>query len=242
MPTYESVNKIIQESSNISLDEDFVGIAVSLDSKGEAFHCGLAVNYNKNIKLFHFDLGDGDKIKLEDLSKSQSIYFLIKLPIIKSEEVEAFLSKCELILDKELDLQFGFFYNGEFFDQNNNLIYKLENHNVTNCVFFCITIITGFLVGGVYFNFEDWKEDNFSTNWFENFLLKSSYRKVTKEQLQGLMGILRRIPPHDYFSSGEIKALPITKKAVLEYTEHVRKVFQERFPQKIETKSKEVNS
>jgi hypothetical protein len=222
--TYESLNTIIHQSSEILLDEDFVALAVSLD-KGEAVHCGLAINHNKNVQLFHFNFSE---VQLVDINAETSTYFLTKLPIIKTDEVEAFLTKCELINESEPSFKWGFFYDGEMFDENNKIISKLdENERVTNCVFFCISVISGFLVSQ-YIDFKDWNPDRLAMAWYEKRFLYSYRNRFTEDQFKDFLSIVRRIPPDEYFSSASISELAITKDAIGKYLKSVRQILVER--------------
>lgn len=227
--TYDIVNLLVHEPSVISLEEDFVAIAVNVSKKGEASHCGLVVNYNKEPKLFHFEFTDG--VKSETLDGT---YFLNILPLIKKEEVLTFLAKCEMICDNEPDLEFGFFYSGEFFDENNKIIFNLKDNNITNCVYFCISVIAGFILSEQYVEFDDWKGDIMAENWFKNVFLRTRRKeKLTQEQLKAFSEIVKRIPPIDYFSSAEITSLPIRKEDVDQYSGFMAEVLLDRFKSKI---------
>lgn len=224
--SYESLNTIIDRSSDISLRENFVALAVSLDANGKALHCGLAIKSDEKFKLFHFDIND--EVELVDIVDSKATYFLTKIPIIYENEVMAFLTKCELIHAKEPSLKFGFFFNGELFDENNDFVAKISNDRVTNCVFFCISVISGFLISQPYIDFRDWNPDNLAMGWYEKSFLRSYKNKYTEEQLKDLLKIIRRIPPEEYFSSASISELAITRKAITQYLEIVKHILQER--------------
>lgn len=227
MHSYESLNAIIHKSSDISLEENFVAIAVSLDANGGALHCGLAIKSDEKFKLFHFNIRD--EVELVDIVSTSSTYFLTKIPIIFETEVMAFLTKCELIHAKESSIKFGFFYDGELFDENNELVSNLsENEKVTNCVFFCISVISGFLISQSYIDFRDWNPDNLAMGWYEKSFLRSYKNKYTEQQLKDLLSIIRRIPPEEYFSSASISELAITRNAIAQYLEIVKAILVER--------------
>lgn len=221
---------MVLDAPTVSIEQNFVAIAVCLDNEGAALHCGLVVNYNQELSLFHFDIND--EIKKADPKKSKKVYYLNRLPLIREQEVEAFLTKCELIYEKEIDLEYGFSYTGEFFDENNEIVFKAPIEGITNCVFFCISVIAGFLVGDSYFAYSDWTADKTAENWLNSLFVRTKRKEqITEEQFKQLWSSVRRIPPNDYFSSAPITELPITKVAVDEYSFLMSNVLVDRHQQ-----------
>lgn len=211
--TPEIAEEIVFDSDLPNFDKNFVAIAAHPDKEGVASHCGLVIHHNGESFLFHFDFFHG--VRLEKLTDVKHLYYLNILPIINEQEIPAFLAKCELINEKEPDLEFGFAFTGEFFNESNEIVFKVPDNNITNCVFFCISVISGFIISEQYFQYSDWSADTMAKNWYEvDYLRTRKFRPFKKEDLEEFWDSVRRIPPADYFSSASITSLPIRKNIV----------------------------
>jgi hypothetical protein len=216
----EEIDKAIIKSDSSELPSNFVAVAVQLTDKGEALHSGLIVSVNGKCKLFHFNVDD--EIHLQEIPKGKW-YFHKELSIIKPQESQVFLWRCEMIADSA-NPKFGFFYDGSYYDEKGTLISKSNSGEYTTCVLFCINVILGFIDAESYILFNDWSIDKISENFFRDF---SSRKKLfmSVEELEKLRTILLRIPPLDYTATAFKNTLPIGKDDIKEVIESLQKVF-----------------
>lgn len=222
----ETAEAMVLELDSINYEKDFVAIGISGDT-----HCGLIVNYNQKPVFFHFYF---DEIRMEKIESLKSDYVFNLLPIIDENEVINFLAKCELIVENEPDLEFGFTYNGEFFNEKGEIIFKIPKNNITNCVFFCISLISGFIVSERYFEYTDWKPDDLAKNWVNRvFLKKKEIGRFVAEDIGEFWDTVCRIPPIDYFSSASITDLPIKKVIVDNYSPFFSKVIKDKISKRV---------
>lgn len=205
--------------------DNYVAIAVQLGTDNLPGHVGLVVNYEKKRRFFHFTIS---RIKFEDFPIDQE-YFYKKIQFIRKEEIEWFLARCEMISESiEQNPKFGFICDGSIFNAEGRFVSPIEGHNVSNCVFFCISVISGFLTDRTYFQIEDWGPDVEAIQYFKSFVFKNLERHLTEENRDKVVNAIRRIPPADYFTSAFNPDLPIKKKEIDQYSKMVSNVLIQR--------------
>lgn len=215
----QQIEENIITSVQTDESDNYVAIAVRLDENGKASHAGLIINYDNQCKLFHYDFGE---IELIDTPLNKW-YFHKKVNFIKKEEVEWFLARCEIIFEGDHP-EFGFFCDGSVYNEQGILINNLENNNYTNCVFFCISVIAGFLAKTEYIVIDDWNQDNMASNWFNSYFLPRKAYRMTQDNLEKLANVVKRIPPDHYFTSAFKDTPPISKSDIEGYFELVNGV------------------
>lgn len=212
-----NVNNIepqIFQINDCNPEEDFIAIGIELNDVGDGIHSGLFISLNGELTLYHFD----GLVKVDDASNIHEWFFIKKLDIFEGEDdfIINFKAHCELICE-EADPEFGFLFDGSYYDSLGRYFTEHEIKDVTTCVGFCIKIIKGYLYDhNDYIDLTDW-----DINSLDEFKLK--YSNFYDEQLKKLElqypermdeiknNYFKRILPSELTSSGFYTALPIKK-------------------------------
>jgi hypothetical protein len=200
--------------------EDFIAIGIELDETGYGHHSGIFICLNSELILFHFD---GSQVKIEEVKDINEWFLIKKLEIFDGEDdfILNFKAHCEIICE-EANPEFGFLFDGSYYDLNGLYYTETELHDVTTCVGFCIKIIQGYLNNSMYIDLSEWNNNN--NNSLEEYRLKNTeYYEYQLENLKNkypekiaeiVEKYFKRILPSELTSSAFYDNLPITKQNI----------------------------
>lgn len=209
-------------ANNADNSKNYVAVALYINASGEGQHSGLLINFNNELKLFHFTSREVLIEDFEDLDEGKWYYYK-SLDIIHPDEVETFLHHCKLIAEKSapkwaLVFDGSYFKNGVYFTNSGLKEY-------TTCVGFCINVVKGFLDSDEYINLDDWDSSSTDswrdayTQTFTNMLLKLKAENPDIKNIEE--NFVKRITPIEYSVSAYFLNLPIRK---LDLDPHVPKM------------------
>jgi hypothetical protein len=214
--------ELIGANSTIN-NQNFIGLIVSIDDKGEAVHSGIIISFLSKTYLFHY-LPKGVFLEEIDLMASGSIYYYKEIIIIHKNLIRSFLNHCKVI-KATAKPNYGYFYAGSYYE--NGVYHSNDNTpQLMTCVGFCINVLTGFIEEEAYIEFSDWTSTSKKAqDWLDNFLIefKENFPQVEESVIRKN---LRRIKPSELVSSGYFNTLPIRKLQTDQVKPVVEQVFK----------------
>ncbi len=204
----------ILKIQDCDLAEDFIAFGIELDENGHGHHSGIFISLNNELVLFHFD---AITVKIEHSNDLNGWFLLNKLVIFEGEDdfIINFKAHCEIICE-ESSPEFGFLFDGSYYDINGKYYTETDFSDVTTCVGFCIKVIQGYLNNTKFIDLTGW-----NINPLDDFKLKNS--SFYEQQLEILKekyplrieeikeNYFKRILPSELTSSGFYDDLPVTK-------------------------------
>jgi len=199
-------------AKNADNSKNYVAVALYINSNGEGQHSGLLINFNKELKLFHFT---SREVLIEDFQDvyEGTWYYYKTLDLIHPDEVETFLHHCEQIAKKSTP-KWALVFDGSYFKEG---VYFTNSglKEYTTCVGFCINVVKGFLDGEEYIYVDDWNASSTDswravyTDRFSKMLdkIKAENPNITNIEEK----FLKRITPIEYSVSAFLINLPIRK-------------------------------
>lgn len=183
-----------------------------INSASNQPHAAIIIKYNNLKYQFHFN------VTAIDFSLLSLDFFTKKISIIDSEDLPAFISYCKTIATKAPP-KYGYFYSGDYFDENGTHFGNSEVGNRMTCVGFCLSTLKGF-VETDYISEEDWTFESGPVEYFEKYCEKHELdQSLVKESW-------RRITPGEYLTSGFYSELPISKKMIEEKYPDLKKFME----------------
>lgn len=190
---FEIINTLNEEDIN----DDFVAIGNLINKDREPYHAALIIKYNSNLLQFHYT-----SLNIE-FNEVNYEYFHKRTSTIHKEEIPAFIAYCNSI-KKNANPIYGYFYSGEYYDNDGiHFCDKAIGERMT-CVGFCLNVLKGFLEND-YIKYTDWDSSSHSNE----YLLK--YAKKHNLDIELIHSSHRRISPIDILTSGYFYNIPITK-------------------------------
>lgn len=178
-------------------DVDFVGIG-NLLAGAASTHAAVIIQYQSEIFAFHYT---GYSIEYEPI---QEDYYHLPTRVIHHDEIPAFIVQCKQIMRKANPV-YGYFYSGEFYDQQGNHQSMGSLGEVMTCAGFCLNVFKGFLEED-YLAFNDWGNTPYpSPDYVVNFCNQHGL------DIQGIQAAHRRITPRECLISCMFDELPIRK-------------------------------
>lgn len=222
MYTNNSVNSELRDTTELP-DNDFVGIL--FHGNLEQSHAGLVISFDEHLYVFHYDATD---VILQELSPVKYSFIVKLLPIIRKDEVEAFLAHCKRI-SKTAKPKYGFFYAGSFYNEEGKYFSELGIEEYMTCVGFCINVVQGFIEED-YILYREWTEDTKANadSYFERFVEQANAGRDDKINEELYRKNLRRITPAEYTTSGFYTSLPISKSDVDTIVELVKECLKQK--------------
>lgn len=225
MITLEKIDiAIINIGDGDSIADNVVAVAVKIDDHGVAVHSGLLVGVDNEYYLFHYT---SKEVLLENPVPKDEWYFCKELEIIDGEEYSLnFLAHCQTILQEEAP-NYGFWFDGSYYDGNGRYFTNGKAKNYTTCVGFCIKVISGFIQNhDEYFVLSDWDVSTMSNmlennqEYFHKFFLRFSENNpgITADDFKQSF---KRITPLEYTGSAFLKKMPVRKADLEGITESV---------------------
>lgn len=208
MYTTSKIEKQLIKSTDQNLDEHFVAVACLINEDGIAYHAGLIINCEDGYFLFHYT---GENVLFESAS-IEDWYFHKSLEFINPEFCGIFLGHCRRI-EQNAKPEYGFFYNGSFYDTNGQYYSDNNIPEFMTCVGFCINVIKGFIEADEYFNYNDWTNAKTPESYIDKMVLRIQQiaPNVTKDMIAEHC---RRIKPSEFLASAFLKNIPIRKSEV----------------------------
>ncbi len=213
-----NLNKIpehIFKIQDCDLAEDFIAIGIELDDNGIGHHSGIFISLNNELVLFHFD---GSVVKIENANDLNQWFLLNKLVIFEGEDdfIINFKAHCEIICE-EATPEFGFLFDGSYYDINGKYYTETEINDVTTCVGFCIKVIQGYLNSSNYIDLTGWNIDSLDDYKLKNNQFYEYQLDLLKEKYPSRIDEIKdkyfkRILPSELTSAGFCDTLPITKQ------------------------------
>lgn len=190
---FEIINTLKEED----ISDDFVAIGNLLNEYKEPYHAALIIKHNSNLLQYHYT---GKDIELSDVDFE---YFHKRTRTIHKEEIPAFIAYCNSI-KKNANPIYGYFYSGEYYDNNGIHFSKKSIGERMTCVGFCINVLKGFLEND-YLKYADWDSSSHSSE----YLLK--YAEKHNLNVSSIQESHRRISPIEILTSGFFYNIPISK-------------------------------
>lgn len=202
-------DKTILRCNTEDLPDNIIGAAVLVESN-KVQHAGIFIRYNGDSKLFHFT---SKEVLLEDFKDSE-IYFFKEFFFIKPALTPAFLSHCQIVMEKAKP-KFGYFYVGAEYDEHGKFRSPGDFPEYMTCVGFCLNFIKFFTEGKDLFEIDDWNESKMkrSDEYIAKFL--ADVKKENPDvNMDDFRKGLRRVWPAEYFSGTFSDTLPVKKEFV----------------------------
>ncbi|MEB2780765.1 hypothetical protein U3A58_10205 [Algoriphagus sp. C2-6-M1] len=191
--------EVVKSLDNSEKDHSFVALGYLIDNP--IHHAAIIIKFNNNLFQFHFT---GSAIDLSPLSYD----FYHKITnIIQAGEVPAFISHCRAIA-KQAPPSYGFFYSGDYFDEEGVYFGNKDVGQRMTCVGFCISTLKGFLEED-YILESDWEFDpDFRPGYLELYCIRHTLN------IDLVKPFWKRITPGQFLASGYFSKTPIPKALI----------------------------
>ena len=163
----------------------------------EGTHAAIIINYESVLYQFHFT---GE---IEFCNVKHDFFHKIT-DTIDTRLIPSFYAYCRRV-QKKANPQYGYFYSGEFYDEEGIHFSDKPIGERMTCVGFCLNVLKGFLEKD-YIYFHDWDEN---THTAPDYLIK--YAKKHNLNLEDISESHRRITPLELITSGFFTNIPIRK-------------------------------
>ena len=193
------LSAIIKSREDAGSTADFVALAYQHDDRYP--HAAFIIQHKGYLTEFHYDGGSVVYTTLFDN------YFHKNTLTIHPDEVPAFIVYCKQIKQKAKPI-YGFFYSGEFYDEEGNYLMNKDLEERMTCVGFCLNVLKGFLEED-YIDYTDWGSE---THTEPDYL--KTYCKRHNLDIDKVKASHRRITPLEYLTSGLFSNLPIRKSQI----------------------------
>ncbi|TVZ47977.1 hypothetical protein [Olleya sp. Hel_I_94] len=222
MLTIEQIDRNLLNIDTDQLKDNFIAIAVQVDSHGIGYHSGLIISVNKEVSLFHYT---GKDVMIDAPPKKGDWVLCKELDIIDEQFSLGFLAHCELIAENS-NPTYGFMFENSYWKEG---VYfsEAEVNEITTCVGFCISTISGYLLEDhLYLKLDEWNID--STESFRQKYSSFYDRTLDKMKLDHpdkydhfVLNYVKRITPSELAASAFIDKTPIDKEQINSILEKV---------------------
>lgn len=193
---------IINTLTEKDVKENFVAIGSYVNENKIAAHSVLVISFNDEIKHIHYT---GSNILFDDIYNESCFHKITDT--INPALIPAFIVMCKRVL-KKANPRYGYFYSGEYYNQNGIHFSEETISETMTCSGFCLNLLKGFLEED-YLLYTDWSTPSFPTKeYLENYAIRY---KLDKDKISDSH---RRISPLELLSSAYFIDLPITKSQV----------------------------
>lgn len=193
--------EIIKTLNEEDIKDDFVAIGNLIDESKEPFHAALIIKYNSNLFEFHYT---SKSIEFDSINND---YFHKITKTIHQAEIPAFIAYCKSI-KKNAKPIYGYFYGGEYYDNNGNHFSEKTTGERMTCVGFCLNVLKGFLEKD-YIKYADWDSSSHNN---EDYLEK--YAEKHELDINDIQESHRRISPIEILTSAFFNNIPISKNEI----------------------------
>ena len=139
----------------LDLETSAIYAAVSFSNGG--YHSGILITYDGSSHFFHF-LGPRSTISLDIDLEDENLILKKIVSVIQSDEIyiEAFLNFC-LRIKKKSNILYGHIFGiGRYSAEEAVFESETTLPEISNCVGFCLNVLTGFLNCKSFFQYSDW--------------------------------------------------------------------------------------
>jgi len=189
--------EIIKTLNEEDIKEDFVAIGNLINDLKEPYHAALIIKYNSDLLQCHYT---GTEIEFSDIDLD---YFHKRTNTVHQLEIPAFIAYCNSV-KKNANPIYGYFYSGEYYDNDGKHFSEKVIGERMTCVGFCLNVLKGFLEKD-YLKFTDWDSSTHSSD----YLIK--YAEKHKLDPKSIQESHRRISPIEILTSGYFNKIPIPK-------------------------------
>tara|TARA_R110002020_G_scaffold261331_2_gene475669 strand:+ start:1636 stop:2268 length:633 start_codon:yes stop_codon:yes gene_type:complete len=193
---------IINTLTEKDIKENFVAIGSYVDKDKVAAHSVIVIKYNGSIKHIHYD---SKEILFDDIYNVCCFHKITDT--INPALIPSFIVMCKIVMEKA-NPRYGYFYSGEYYDQNGIHFSEKAISETMTCSGFCLNILKGYLEED-YLSYKEWSTPTYPT---KDYLER--YANHFDLNLDDISESHRRISPLELLSSAYFSNLPITKSQV----------------------------
>ncbi|WP_314060053.1 hypothetical protein [Empedobacter brevis] len=197
--------EIKHTNTEVDIKNEFVAIGSYLNENKEPFHSVLLIRYQNTNYQIHYTGVPGYGILFD--TEIEDVCFHKITDTIDEKLIPAFYTMCKRI-EKKANPKYGYFYSGEYFDNQGKHFSDKPIGETMTCAGFCLNVLKGFLEND-YINYKDWNNQSFPT---DDYLKK--YAEKNNLDLDKIAESHRRISPLELLSSGFFNIIPISKKQI----------------------------
>lgn len=182
--------------------ENFVAIGTYTNENKIASHSVIVVKFNGFIQHIHYT---GEAILFDNIYNEDCFHKITDT--INPALIPSFIVMCKNVMNKA-NPRYGFFYSGEYYDQNGQHFSKKPISERMTCSGFCLNILKGYLEED-YLSYEEWSTPTYPSEHYIDW-----YANRYNLNIEDINESHRRISPLEILSSAYFKNLPIKKKQV----------------------------
>lgn len=193
---------IINTITEKDVKDNFVAIGTYIDVAKVASHSVLIISFNDEIKHVHYD---STRLLYDDIYDDRCFHKITDT--INPALIPSFIVMCKQVISKA-NPRYGYFYSGEYYDENGVHFSDKEISETMTCTGFCINILKGFLEED-YINYKEWQTPSYPTADYV-----SKYAKRYNLDINKISDSHRRISPLELLSSAYYSKLQIKKSEI----------------------------
>lgn len=200
------------------LEDEFFGIAVFLNSLGNAQHSGLVLCFEGEKLFFHFT---SEEVLIDDVTNELTEIYYKRLELFPDSYLPYIRGHFDLLLETVNPL-YGFVFTDSYYNDIGTYISDIENlPDFCTCVGFCMNVIRSLFLNpnSKYIETNDWNSESLDRvkddyiEYVDKYLLL--VQKISPQSLLQIQeNTYKRITPVEMLLSGffsEPKNLPIRK-------------------------------
>ena len=230
----KKIEQHLMHFDNHDLDEEFFGVAVSLNDNGIPQHSGVVICYEGEKLFFHFN----GKVLLENVTEEVTDIYYKKLELFPETYLPYIRAYFDILLNT-VDPLYGFVFTDSYYNDDGTYVSDVDGlPDFCTCVGFCINVIRGlFLKQTKYLETTDWTDDSlqqvadFFIEQVDNYL--TAVEKFEPEKLEKVKkSSYKRILSVELLLSGffaKPKKLPVRKADISPKILDTRKILQQKW-------------
>jgi len=220
--------EIINTATEEEIEDEYVAIGCYIDENKIPYHSVLIIRFSNQTFQYHYPGFAGVGILMKKNIEKNCFHKITKT--IDKKIIPAFIVMCKRIM-KTSNPKYGYFYSGEYYDNNGQHFSNKAIGETMTCAGFCVNILKGFLESDYLF-YEDWSQTSYPTDdYLDKFALRHGLVK------DDIAISHRRISPLELLCSGFFSQLPIRKTQIDSKTENTQeylKNYKKRPPTEIQ--------
>lgn len=194
--------EIINTLTEKDIKEDFVAIGSYVDGEKIASHSVLIIKYKDQVNQFHYTSID---ILFDNVYNDSCFHKITNTihPVL----IPSLIIMCKRVM-KSANPRYGYFYSGEYYDENGDHFSEKQISETMTCTGFCLNILKGHLEED-YLLYKEWNTPTYpSAKYLER------YAKKYNLDIDKISESHRRISPVELLSSAFFSEIPISKSQV----------------------------
>lgn len=192
---FDIINTLTEED----IKENFVAIGTYIDENKTPYHAVIVVKFDTVIEHIHYT---GKEILFDNIYDETCFHKITDT--IPTALIPSFIVMCNNVM-KKANPSYGYFYSGEYYDQNGNHFSEKAIKERMTCSGFCLNLLKGYLEED-YLYYQEWEKSSYPS---ENYL--KNYAKRNGLEIDDISESHRRISPLEMLCSAYFKNLPIRK-------------------------------